>query len=194
MAWYRVFQAIHPYRVLISYWIDPHSSLMLSSDFIHNYTQIHSPIKFNCIVDWLKFSHSHWLERLINIFFSFFFLHSFHLFYLTSPSSSSPSIHNMKTWTLKQNKNFCHSITKKIFLRPFFFFLPKKKTFRFSRSLSRNYKSSHLSDSAPNYFRGGRPSSNKSSYSPSSNMEFLRGVYAFMQVSRSSVSVAISIY
>lgn len=60
------------------------------------------------------------------------------------------------------------------------------------RPLSKNIKSSqHLSDSVPQYFRGGRgaPSNKTSSYSPSSNMEFLRGVYAFMQVSRSSVSV-----
>lgn len=55
------------------------------------------------------------------------------------------------------------------------------------RPLSKNYKSSHCSESASQYFRGGRAP--RSHYSPSSNMEFLRGVYAFMQVSRSSVSV-----
>jgi hypothetical protein len=60
--------------------------------------------------------------------------------------------------------------------------------FRF-RALSRNYKSSHCSDSASQYFRGGRAP--RSHSTPSSNMEFLRGVYAFMQVSRSSVSVNI---
>ncbi|CAO1416544.1 unnamed protein product [Diamesa serratosioi] len=59
------------------------------------------------------------------------------------------------------------------------------------KPLSKNIKSSqHLSDSVPQYFRGGRgaPSNKTSSYSPSSNMEFLRGVYAFMQVSRSSIN------
>lgn len=56
------------------------------------------------------------------------------------------------------------------------------------RPLSRNIKSSHCSESASQYFRGGRA---PRSHTPSTNMEFLRGVYAFMQVSRSSVSVKI---
>lgn len=89
--------------------------------------------------------------------------------------------------TMKTNLNFCSSFF-------FFHFISSicKMFLTIFRPLSKNIKSSqHLSDSVPQYFRGGRggaPSNKTSSYSPSNNMEFLRGVYAFMQVSRSSVS------
>lgn len=127
--------------------------------------------QFNCIADWLKFSHSPWLEQIINILFLLFP----HLSISFIQHEHSTSTHPYKTLT-----------TKKLI-----FSYNQKTNFR---SLSRNYKSSHLSESASQYFRGGRPSSKKSSYSSTSNMEFLRGVYAFMQVSRSSVSVEFSIY
>lgn len=75
--------------------------LLNSWEFFVHSTQPHShkqtSIKFNCIVNWLKFSHSLWLELLINIFFLFFSILS-HLpsFYISSPSSSSPKY---TTWT-----------------------------------------------------------------------------------------------
>ena len=127
-----------------------------------NYTRTLSLIAVN----WLKSSHSLWLVRLINILFLLFISFLPLLFHSSQPIQFTPD----KNWFLF----FLRSANEK----------NKKKI----RSLSRNYKSSERSPQ----FRGGqfRPSSsNKSSYSPSSNMEFLRGVYAFMQVSRSSVSV-----
>ncbi|XP_059621051.1 innexin shaking-B isoform X1 [Phlebotomus argentipes] len=54
------------------------------------------------------------------------------------------------------------------------------------RPISQKLKS-HLTESIPSYLKRGRGGQRRSP-SVSSNMEFLRGVYAFMQVSRSSVN------
>lgn len=73
------------------------------------------------------------------------------------------------------------------------FFIKLFKIIYYYRTVNRKPKY-HISEhnGSSSYFRRGNHSTNRTpQYSPSSsnNMEFLRGVYAFMQVSRSSVSI-----
>lgn len=79
-------------------------------------------------------------------------------------------------------------------------YLQKKSKYKISKKINCNYKKisrapprkvkPHLPDSPPTYYRrGSQGGLNRAPVNPPQNMEFLRGIYAFMQVSRSSVSI-----